>query len=265
MTATGDSWTEGDAYEAFMGRWSRDVARVFIEWLNPKKKARWLDIGCGTGALTRTICEGCDPSVVIGCDPSVSFVNEARLRLSDPRVSFVVGKIEDLQPGEGVFDAIVSGLALNFIPEPARAISSMLPWIQAGGFLSAYVWDYAEGMAFLRYFWNEAVSLDPSARELDEGLRFPICRPEALVTLFEHAGLTNVETQPLEIKTSFVDFNDFWSPFLAGTGPAPAYLRTLDLRDRGRLRDRIKRRLPVAADGTILLKARAWGVRGFTG
>jgi hypothetical protein len=128
--------------------------------------------------------------------------------------------------------------------------------------LAAYVWDYAEGMQFLRFFWDEAVALDPSAAPLDEGRRFPLCRPDALRLLFEQSGLDSVETRALEIVTVFPDFDAYWSPFLGGTGPAPSYVDSLEPDARRQLRLRLEQRLTPSADGSIQLTARALGVRG---
>lgn len=247
-----------------MGRWSRPVARAFVEWLQPKRCAHWLDIGCGTGALTSTICDLCEPASIIGCEPSERFVEEARKRVPDARASFVVGGVEDLPTREDGFDAIVSGLVLNFIPEPDHAVASMLQRVRPKGFVGAYVWDYERGMAFLRYFWDEAVAMDPSARDLDEGHRFPLCHPDALASLFGRVGLRKVKTRTLEIQINFADFNDYWKPFLGGTGPAPAFIASLDSDRRKHLRNRLKQRLPAKADGSISIRARAWAIRGFS-
>lgn len=131
--------------------------------------------------------------------------------------------------------------------------------------MAAYVWDYAEGMQFLRAFWDEAVALDPSAAPLDEGRRFPLCRPDALVQLLEQAGLHSVETTTLETATDFPGFEAYWSPFLGGTGPAPSYVGALDEAARGRLRRRLEQRLAPPAGGFIRLRARALGIRGIVG
>jgi ubiquinone/menaquinone biosynthesis C-methylase UbiE len=160
---TGDNWAAGDAYEAYMGRWSRALARTFVEWLPSKPSAHWLDVGCGTGALTSTICELCEPATVVGCDPSEPFVADARRRLADERASFVQAGTGNLPEREGGFDAIVSGLALNFVSDPGVAVAAMADRLSPGGTVGAYVWDYAGGMMFLRHFWDEAASIDASA------------------------------------------------------------------------------------------------------
>jgi hypothetical protein len=171
--------------------------------------------------------------------------------------------VEDLPTGKNGFDAVVSGLVLNFIPDPESAVASMVHRVRPEGFIGAYVWDYMNGMEMLRYFWDEAVIIDPLAKDFDEGNRFPLCQPDALASLFSHVGLHKVETQALEIQTNFADFNDYWKPFLGGTGPAPAFLASLDSERRNQLYNRLKLRIPAAADGTISIRARAWAVRGF--
>jgi SAM-dependent methyltransferase len=262
--ACNDSWLTGDAYEAYMGRWSRPVARSFVEWLRTKPSAHWLDVGCGTGALTSAVCRHSNPASVVACDPSEPFVNDAQRRISDPRVSFVLAGAHDLPTRDGGFDAVVSGLVLNFVPEPEKAFASMRTRLRAGGCVAAYVWDYAGRMEFLRYFWEEAIALDPGAANLDEGRRFPLCQPEALASLFRAARLSHVETHGLEISTHFEDFSDYWEPFLGGTGPAPTYAASLETSRRESLRQRLQQRVQPEPDGRIHLVARAWAVRGFS-
>jgi hypothetical protein len=116
-------------------------------------------------------------------------------------------------------------------------------------------------MELMRFFWDAAVELDPNAAKLDEGTRFPLCRPEALEKLFAGAGLKEVEVKPIDIPTSFADFDDYWQPFLGGQGPAPAYAMSLNETARARLRDRIRERMPTEANGSISLTARAWAAR----
>ena len=260
-----DRWVAGDAYEAYMGRWSRRIAREFVEWLHPEPRHHWLEIGCGTGALTSTICELCEPASVVACDQSGSFVEHARKNLADSRVSFVAAGVDALPSRDGGFDGIVSGLVLNFLPDPARAMDSLCGRLRPGGIIAAYVWDYAEGMEFLRFFWEEAVSQNASAAALDERLRFPLCNVPALESLFHAAGLEQVETHALVVQTVFANFEDYWTPFLRGTGPAPSYVASLDPGNRELLRARLLRRLNAGNDGSIVLTARAWAVRGKQG
>lgn len=117
----------------------------------------------------------------------------------------------------------------------------------------------------MRHFWDAAAALDPGAADLDEGSRFEMCRPERLEALWCGAGLLDVASRAIDVPTVFRDFDDYWTPFLGGQGPAPGYALSLDPRHRDALRDRIRAGLPVAADGSIGLVARAWAVRGTAG
>jgi SAM-dependent methyltransferase len=256
-----DSWAIGKAYEPYVGRWSRLVAREFLDWLAITPGSRWLDVGCGTGALTQTILQLTQSAAVKGIDRSDGFVAVVRELIRDPRASFDVADAQALPETSETYDAAVSGLVLNFIPQPAQAVSEMARAVRSGGVIAVYVWDYAGKMQFMRHFWNAAVALDPTAFELDEGRRFPLCQAEPLMKLFLSAGLRDVEVRAIDIPTDFKDFEDYWSPFLGGQGPAPSYAMSLSEERRIELRERIRAGLPFALDGSIPLVARAWAVR----
>lgn len=257
-----DTWASGDAYEPYVGRWSRMVAREFLAWLALPQGSGWLDIGCGTGALSQTILEVASPYSVIGVDPSEGYVNFARKHIRDKRVHFTLGDAQALHVESASYDAVVSGLVLNFVPQPSHAVAEMVRVARAGGIVAAYVWDYAGLMQLMRYFWDAAIALDPTAFQLDEGQRFPLCQPESLVQLFQTAGLREVEVCSIDIPTTFRDFDDYWSPFLGGQGPAPGYVMSLSEEQRSLLQERLRATLPTAPDGSIALIARAWAVRG---
>ncbi|MDP4500400.1 class I SAM-dependent methyltransferase [Nonomuraea turcica] len=256
-------WARGDAYGFFMGRWSRRVAAAFVPWLGVPPGRRWLDAGCGTGALSAAVLAAADPAEVTGVDPAEGFIGHARAQIADARARFEVGDATSLSFPAGRFDAVVSGLVLNFVPEPARAVAEFARVAAPGATVAAYVWDYAEGMAMLRYFWDAATVLDPAAATLDEGARFPLCRPERLGELWTGTGLSSVAVEPIEVPTVFADFDDYWMPFLGGQGPAPGYVMALAEDHRTALRDALRRRLPTGPDGSIALTARAWAVRGY--
>jgi SAM-dependent methyltransferase len=205
-----DVWDSGDAYEPYVGRWSRLVAREFLGWLAIPTGCRWLDVGCGTGALAETILALDAPSEVVG----------------------------------------------------DRAVSEMARVARPGGVVAAYVWDYAEGMQMMRHFWDAAGALDPRARELDEGRRFTLCKPEPLIDLFQSTGLEKVEVRAIDVPTVFRDFDDYWSPFLGGQAPAPGYAMSLSQERRAALREQIRASLPANSEGEHHLVARAWAVRG---
>jgi SAM-dependent methyltransferase len=245
-----------------VGRWSRLVAREFLSWLAAPPERRWLDVGCGTGALSATILAQAAPREVAAIDPSAGYVAYARQQVQDSRVRFEVGDARALPYATGTFDAVVSGLVLNFVPEPERALAELARVCRQGGVVAAYVWDYAGRMELMRHFWDAAVALDPAAVELDEGRRFPLCQPGPLADLWRGAGLADVEVRAIDVPTLFRDFDDYWSPFLGGQAPAPGYAMSLDAERRPRLRERIRAELPVQSDGSIQLIARAWAARG---
>ncbi len=254
-----EKWSAGETYEPYVGRWSRLVAAEFVEWLEIPDQARSLDVGCGTGALTATLATRHPDSEVVGIDPSRSFVTYAAAQC--PSATFHVGTAAGLPFRDAAFGAAVSGLVLNFVPDPLQMLSEMRRVVQPSGWVGLYVWDYSEGMQLMRRFWDAAVTLDPDARDHDEAVRFPICRPDPLLDLFASAGLTSTELRAVEIPTVFTDFDDFWGPFLVGQAPAPAYVASLDHDRRTRLRDLLHRTLPVEQDGSIRLTARAWALR----
>ena len=259
-----DAWNEGAGYDRYIGRWSRRVAPLFLSWLAiPAGGRRWLDVGCGTGALCAEILRQGDPATLTGVDPSEGFLAVARQRLP-ASVRLLAGSAASLPLPDQSVDVVVSALVLNFIPDLPRALSEMQRVAAPGGVVAGYVWDYAEGMEMLRCFWDVAVELDPDAAPLHEGRRFPLCRPDALRAAFAQAGLTAVDVAPLEIAMEFTGFDDLWEPFLGAQGPAPAYVASLPEDRRVRLREALRARLPAASDGSLALRARAWGVRGGT-
>jgi SAM-dependent methyltransferase len=257
---TADTWERGDPYERYVGRWSRLVAPRFLAWLAVSPGRRWLDVGCGTGALCGTIADQCFPVSLSGVEPSEGFLATAQRRI-EGKADLRRGSAAAIPFEAGSFDVVVSGLVLNFVPDPRAALAEMRRVTRDGGTIAAYVWDYAAGMQLMRAFWDAAVALDPQAAALDEGTRFPVCRREALAELFADAGLRDVRAAAIEIPTVFESFDDYWQPFLGGQGPAPAYAVSLGEDARARLRERLRHDLPVRDDGSIALTARAWAVR----
>ncbi|MCP2197082.1 class I SAM-dependent methyltransferase [Lentzea flava] len=247
-------WDGGDAYERYVGRWSRPVAREFLRWLDVPPGRRWLDVGCGTGALTETVLAHAEPASVVGVDPSAAFLDLARQRV--PGATFEVGTAVDL--GDRTADVVVSGLVLTFVPDVARAVAE---FARVAPYVGSYLWDYTSGMQMMRLFWDAAKDVDPAAASHDEGLRFgEVSDPDPLRTFWAGAGLRDVEVTGIVVPTVFRDFADFWEPFEGGTGAAPAYAATLPAEQLAAIRDLLRSRLPQ--DGPIELTARAWAVRG---
>lgn len=256
-----DTWATGSSYENFMGRWSRLIAKSFLEWLSPRPGLNWLDIGCGTGALSETILTHADPQSILAIDQSAGFIQHAEYHITDTRIKLQVGNALSLPPLSYPMDMAVSGLALNFIPKPVAALQAMRQALKPDGVLAFYVWDYSGKMEMLRYFWDSATALDSHARPLDEGPRFPLCQPDVLVQTCKEAELNDIEVIGIEANTVFRDFDDYWVPFLGGQGPGSSYVGQLDVKDRQALEEHLLAALPVQKDGSIHLVARAWAVK----
>ncbi|HUF54788.1 MAG TPA: methyltransferase domain-containing protein [Dehalococcoidia bacterium] len=252
-------WTGGDAYEQYVGRWSRLVAREFVAWLEAPPGLRWLDVGCGTGELTRAIASAASPASVIGVDQSEKYVAYARERT--PAIDYRVGNATALPVENASLNVAVSGLVLNFVAQPQLAVAEMARATGPGGIAAAYVWDYADGTQFMRNFWDAAKELQPSAALADEGARFALCNEAGLREAFESTSLQKVQTREIVVPTHFLDFNDYWNPFLGGQGPAGAFVLSLPPQKRDQLRAILHERI-APTGGSIELTARAWAVKG---
>ena len=252
-------WERGEIYESYVGRWSRLVADRFVASLAVAAGGRWVDVGCGTGALTGVVLASADPASVLAMDRSRGYLDHAR-QLAGAR--FAVADARALPVRDGAADAVVSGLVLNFVPDPGAAAAEMARVCRPGGTVAVYLWDYAGGMQAIRLYWDAAAAVDPVAARSDEAARFPLCRPEAMARLLESAGLEAVGTGEITVPTPFRDFEDYWTPFLGGQGPAPGHYAGLSIEDQRRLRDQLASSLPYQPDGSLALSARAWVARG---
>jgi SAM-dependent methyltransferase len=253
-----DVWEIADSYEAYVGRWSRQVARKFLAGLSIAPGKVWLEAGCGSGALTTAILGNADPAHVVAIDRSLDFLGQTRRVSLDGRVTFLAADAMSVPLRSARVDAVVSGLVLNFVPQPERAVREMLRCVRGGGAIGIYVWDYSDGMQTIRLFWDAAISVDAAAAPLDEAVRFPLCRPAALEELFRNAGASDVRVSSITIPMHFRDFDELWRPFLGGQGPAGAYAMALAENRRTELRERFRSLVPANGDGSIDLSAKAW-------
>jgi len=255
--------TAGEAYEPLTGRWSRLVAPRFLDWIDAGANGRWLDVGCGTGALIQAILDDRTPREVVGVDPSSAYIAYARRQIVDPRVRYEVGDARSLPVASSQYDAVVSGLVINVLSPAGQhdAIREMARAARRGGVVAAYVWDYSGQLAPRAQFWDAAIALDPAAAPLDERLHHPICHPDRLTALLQGAGLHAVESGHVDIDAHFQDFDDYWRPFFAGYGPASAYLLSLSPAGQSQLRDRLQATLTPSGDGPFTLPIRAICVR----
>jgi len=237
------------------------MALEFLNWLNLPHNLSWLDIGCGTGALSEMIYQLSKPSHLTCIDPSEEFLTQAKERLNN-KGEFCVGNATDIAKEDNSIDIVVSGLALNFFPGLNSALTEMKRITKPGGLITAYVWDYSDRMDFLRYFWDAAILIDPNSANLDEGIRFPICNPDNLRDAFQKSSLKEIEVTKLDITILFKDFDDYWNPFLGGQGPAPSYLASLSKDLQVKLKNKIYNILPIDPDGSIKLLGRAIVIKG---
>jgi SAM-dependent methyltransferase len=251
-------FTASTGYEAYMGRWSRQLAPLYVAWAAPRNGDRVLDVGTGTGALASALQAALPSSEIVGIDPSEGFIGAARRSARSPRARFEVGDAQALKFADASFDQALSMLVINFVPDHGKALAEMRRVTRPGGVVSACVWDYGDGMESLRIFWDEAVALDPAAEPRHER-NMKLTRAGELGALWRKADLEDVQEKPLVIDQAFKSIDDYWDPFLAGVGPGGAYVVSLAADKRQELKSRLQKRL---GDGAFTLKARVWCARG---
>ena len=263
MTSTSrhDTWAAAENYERFMGRWSRRMAVRYLDWLAAPKGAAWLDLGCGTGALTEAILARCEPRSIVAVDQSADFLAHARAAISDAhvRLRFEVADAQSLPLPDASVDVAASALVINFVPDKVAALRELMRMTKPGGLISFYVWDYpGGGMPLIRAFWNAAIPLDPGAADLSEVKRFPFCTEQGLTALCAEAGWPEIMVAPIEMEMRFGSFEEYWYPFTLGTGPAPGYCAKLPEDKRAALKERLRQEL---GDGPLSFTARIWAVK----
>jgi SAM-dependent methyltransferase len=262
MDRQGAIFSEGDAYEQFMGRWSRLLAPRLVSFAGVRDGDPVLDVGSGTGALATAVAAAATTSRVIGIDPAAAYVAMAQARHPGDRVRFEVGDAQQMRFEDASFARTLSLLVVNFIPDPPKAVREMRRVTRKDGVVAAAVWDYGDGMEMLRVFWDEAIALQPGDARKDER-HMPFCRRGELSRLWKDAGLQSVTEEGLTIDTPFASFDDYWAPFLGKQGPAGAFVAALPENRREELRLRLRKRLlGDGPDHAITLHARAWAVRG---
>lgn len=253
------------AYDGYIGRWSRVVARDFLAWLAVPTQGTWHDVACGTGALTSEILATCGPARIDGSDPDESRVAYARATIVDARATFVVGDGMHIAGADDRYNVIVIGLGFPSIRETVAALLEFRRVTKPGGMVAGYVWDFDGEMQLLRYFWNAAADLEAGIEdeESDDGDDpYAICAPEGLRAAWTAAGFSDVSVRAIDACARFSNFDDFWMPFQRGDSPAQRHVQSLDDSRRAQLRARLHDALPISSDGSISLVTRAWAAKG---
>jgi SAM-dependent methyltransferase len=261
-TAHDSMFSSADAYERYMGRWSRKVAPELVRFADVQDGERVLDVGSGTGALAFAILAVTKTAEVVGIDTSEEYVRYAVAHAPDGRAMFHVGDAQAMSLPDASFDRTVSLLVMNFIPDPPKALAEMARVTKPGGVVAAAVWDYAEGMEMLRVFWEEAIALDPAAADR-RGKHMVLAKPGELTALWQAGGLVDVSEAPLAIPMHFNSFDDYWKPFTLGQGTVGSYLIGLPRDQQDALQARLRARLVGDRPDTGFdLAARVWAVKG---
>ena len=251
-------FTDGAAYERFMGRWTRAAGTIFLDWVGPPSGARWLDIGCGTGVFTELVVDTCSPASVIAVDPSAAQIELARQKPLAQRVDFRAADAQTLPFSDGAFDIVVSALVINFIPDRPRALAEMRRVCNPGSVIAGYVWDFAaqRGPSSPIRFGLQQVGAKPPLVPGTEDSRL-----EALTSLFAEGKLTEIVTRTIDVTMSFPDFNDFWQSQTPSYSPTGKMIAALSESDRENVLAAVRARLPAGADGSITHSARANAIK----
>ena len=242
-----------------MGRWSREIGKAFLTWLQPSKGAHWLDVGCGTGIFTELISDTCAPASVIAIDPSESQIARARTQVTRTKTEFRLADAQDLPFPDKSFDIVASALVMNFVPDKARAMSEMRRVVCPGGLIAACVWNFAAEL-------SPSGPLRRAMRRI--GIEAPpipgtdTSSPAVLSDLFEKAGLKGLNTNSIEVAVSFRDFDDFWRSQTPHYAPTTSVIAAMSLRDRLRLMEAVRDYLRPLCDG-VGYSAWAIAVRGY--
>ena len=259
MTEARPTFDDGAAYDAFMGRWSRAVGPVFLDWLAAPKKAAWLDVGCGTGAFTTLIVKTCKPARVSAVDPGAAQIDFARRQPVAKRADFRVADAQALPFSDGTFDVVASALVINFIPDRARGVAEMRRVARPYGMVGGYVWDFAADRSPSWPFNRALQSLGIEPPQLPGT---PVSTLDGLTALFAGAGLDDIATRAIEVTHAFKDFDTFWRTQTPLMHPVGKLVAAMSEADRAALMAAVRAQVPAGPDGKIAYAARANAVKG---
>ena len=255
-----------DAYELWIGRWSARLAPAFVRFAGLPKGGRFLDVGSGTGALAAALLEGVEDATVIGIEPAEPYVAYSRERLRDERLRFEQGDALAIPFEDDSFDGTLALLILQELPDEPKAVQEMCRVTHAGGCVATSQWNFEDGIPMLALFWEAVIETigTNAAREAAAEcmvVRYP--DEDALRHLWQDAGLVEVETQGLEVAMEFASFEDYWTPFLSGVTPTASYAGRLSEDERETLKGCLRQKaLGQGRDRPFSLLAQAWAIRG---
>lgn len=260
-------YTKPGAYDRFMGRWSARLAPVFVEFGRVRDGQRILDVGCGTGSLSRALLAHGSSIQVTGIDPTQEYVDFARSAITNPRACFTVGTAEQLAFADGSFDGALALLVVQDFEDVQRSIAEMARVTRSGGAVAACMWDFGEGLPMLSMMWQVARAVAPEAvadHRSRAQARYASIRD--LEDLWRSAGLADIVIQTIELAMPFASFEDYWEPFLQGATPSSAFAAALDRQTGGAFAEALRRSIGGAEPGgAFTLPAKAWAIRGTTG
>ena len=258
MTEPGAMFSDGKTYERMMGRWSKRVGTIFLDWLNPPKNLKWIEVGCGNGAFTEELIARCAPLEATALDPSEGQLKFARTRPGAKMAKFQIGDAQSLPFPDKTFDAAVMALVITFIPDPAKAVHELARVVQPGGMVATYMWDVAGGGLPLAPVGRAFKAMGKDYARVSE----TAAKREVMQSLWEGAGLQAVETRVIRITVNFASFEDFCESNLVPVGPAGQVLAGMSPAEREELHAQVRKQLPIAADGSITYEAFANAIRG---
>jgi ubiquinone/menaquinone biosynthesis C-methylase UbiE len=258
MTEASNAFSDGKAYERMMGRWSRIVGGIFLDWLKQPGNLRWLDVGCGNGAFTEEIVTRCRPAAVEGIDPSAEQINFARERPATRMAHFQQADAQVLPFGDDSFDVATMALVIAFVPDPAKAVGEMARVLRPGGNAAAYMWGIP-GQTPLAPLHQ---TLRAMGMEPQQPPSSAVAQPEALQELWRKAGFTAVETRSIRIPVSFENLDDFCASNVVPLGPHAKLIANMSPETKEQLQERLRAALPIATDGSIVYEAVAHAVMG---
>jgi SAM-dependent methyltransferase len=259
MSEANKLFTDGEAYERLMGRWSRLVGEGFLDWLDVPKNLRWLDVGCGNGAFTEEIVARCSPAAVVALDPSDDQIAYARKRPAAKTADFRIGDAQALSFGDGSFDVAIMALVISFVPGPARAVAEMARVVRPGGWVATYMWDIPGGGSPVTPLY---AAMEALGTELPVRPNPAASRLETMQSLWEAAGLVAVETGVIRIPTTYASFEDFWDSNAVPLGPQGKVIAGMSQSTRDKLRTQLRKQMPAASDGRIVYESFANAVKG---